>query len=397
VDDLIELLRQRCLEKPAVTIRSEDRDEFRILDGSLDLFVRLFLDEPTPVLMIRCGDALRKKMAGSSAVSVSERMRWQTKDWKWTDVVLDGSIPPEVLLKLIDHSYQLLHDALDDDERLRISMLARGLGPAEILSESIASQGLEDRRPEIETLLRPAFLLRTAKGDGPDVPTGRTKIGGEPDLPEGQAWPAYRDGKPLAFLAQVNLSELPDGVDRGGLPARGLLSFFSAWGWQDEGDADPHPPQGQPAFDWTCVMLLEDVGRLRRHRKPEGVNGFPAAAAVPVPIVCFPNDQREPAVAALGWDEETWEKFSTVVNSYNAVRNHQLGYPARNLVLGYADYEQNFVEQVAARDLQLLFQLASDDNASMCWGDGGFIYFWADPRDIAGGDFTKIDTDSQGG
>jgi uncharacterized protein YwqG len=118
---------------------------------------------------------------------------------------------------------------------------------------------------------------------------------------------------------------------------------------------------------------------------------------VPVPIVCFPNDQQEPAVAALGWAEETWDKFSKVVNSYNAVRNHQLGYPARNLVLGYADYEQNFVEQVAARDLQLLFQLASDDNASMCWGDGGFIYFWADPRDIAGGDFTKIDTDSQGG
>ena len=115
-------------------------------------------------------------------------------------------------------------------------------------------------------------------------------------------------------------------------------------------------------------MLHEDVGRLRRHRKPEGVNGFPAAAAVPVPIVCFPNDQQEPAVAALGWDEETWDKFSKVVNSYNAVRNHQLGYPARNLVLGYADYEQNFVEQVAARDLQLLFQLASDDNAAHVLG-----------------------------
>ena len=93
MDDLIELLRRRCLEKPAVTIRSEDRDEFRILDGSLDTFVRLFLDEPTPVLMIRCGHALRKKMAArSSAVSVSERMKWKTKGWKWTDVALDGSI-----------------------------------------------------------------------------------------------------------------------------------------------------------------------------------------------------------------------------------------------------------------------------------------------------------------
>ena len=129
MDDLIELLRQRCLEKPGVTIRSEDRDEFGILDGSLDMFVQLFLDEPTPVLMVRCGNALRKKLATrSSSVSVSDRMKWKTKGWKWTDVVLDGSIPPEVLLELIDHSYQLLHDELDDVERLRISMLCAGWG-----------------------------------------------------------------------------------------------------------------------------------------------------------------------------------------------------------------------------------------------------------------------------
>ena len=220
MDDLVESLRQRCLEKPGVTVRSKDQDEFGILDGSLDTFAQFFLDEPTLVLMIRCGHAHRKQMARFSAISVSERMRWKTKGWKWTDVVLDSSIPLEMLLKLIDHSYQQLYDDLDDDQRHRISMIGGGLGPEEILSELIANRGLEGRLPEIETLLRPSFLLRTDKPDGSDIPTGRTKIGGEPDLPGGQAWPAYRDGKPLAFLAQVNLAELPDGVDRGGLPAQ---------------------------------------------------------------------------------------------------------------------------------------------------------------------------------
>ena len=217
MDDLIELLRQRCLEKPGVTIRSEDRDEFGILDGSLDMFVQLFLDEPTPVLMVRCGNALRKKLATrSSSVSVSDRMKWKTKGWKWTDVVLDGSIPPEVLLELIDHSYQLLHDELDDVERLRISMLARaGAGGDPLGMDREPGPGGSPARDRDAPA--PAFLLRTSKPDGSDVPRGRTKIGGEPDLPEGQAWPVYRDGKPLAFLAQVNLSELPDGVVRGGL------------------------------------------------------------------------------------------------------------------------------------------------------------------------------------
>ena len=153
--------------------------------------------------------------------------------------------PPETLLELIDHSYQLLHDELDDVERLRISMLARaGAGGDPLGIDREPGPGGSPARDRDAPA--PAFLLRTSKPDGSDVPTGRTKIGGEPDLPEGQAWPAYRDGKPLAFLAQVNLAELPDGVDRGGLPARGLLSFFSAWGWQEEDDADPHPPRGAP-------------------------------------------------------------------------------------------------------------------------------------------------------
>jgi predicted DNA-binding protein (MmcQ/YjbR family) len=398
LDDLIESLRQRCVEKPGVTSRSDDRDEFGILEGYLDTFAKIYLDEPAPVLMIRCGDDLRNQLeASSSAVSVSERMRWETEGWTWTDVVLDGSIPAETLLNLIDHSYQLLYDQLDDAQHHRISMLERGLAPEEILSELIAFHGLEGRRPEIEGIARPAFLLRTERPDGPDLPLGRTKIGGEPDLLEGLEWPVYRDGKPLAFLAQVNLSDLPEGAERGGLPASGLLSFFSAWGWQVEDDADPQIPDGEPAPDWTRILYREDLGALRRHPVPDGVNSFPAAGAELVPIVCLPNDKGEPDVAGLGWDDETWERFSRVVSDHDAMCSQLLGDPARNLLLGYADYIQSFVEEVAARDLRLLFQLASDDNAQMCWGDGGFLYFWADPRDIASRDFTKIHTDYQCG
>jgi len=398
LNDLIERLRQRCLEKPGVTSRSKNRDEFGILDGFLDTFVKIFLDERTPVLMIRCGDALRNQLeATSSAISVSKRMRWETKGWTWTDVVLDGSIPPETLLSLIDHSYQRLYDQLDDAHHLRISMLTRGLGPAEVLSEWITFHGLEDRRSEIESLVRPAFLLRTKRSDGSELPLGRTKIGGEPDLPEGWTWPVYRDGKPLAFLAQVNLSELPEGAERGGLPTSGILAFFSVWGWQVEDDADPQPPDGEPAPDWTQILFLKDVEALRRHPVPDGVNSFPAAEAEFVPIVCLPHEKEEPEVAGLGWDDETWEKFSEVVSDYDLVRSQQLGFPAWNLLLGYANYIQYFVEEVAARNLRLLFQLASDSNANMCWGDDGCLYFWADPHDIARGDFTKIHTDYQCG
>src|SRR4051812_3482992 len=61
LDDLIETLRQRCIEKPGVTIRSDDRDVFGILEGYLDTFAKFYPEESPPVLMIRCGDVLRNQ------------------------------------------------------------------------------------------------------------------------------------------------------------------------------------------------------------------------------------------------------------------------------------------------------------------------------------------------
>ena len=145
------------------------------------------------------------------------------------------------------------------------------------------------------------------------------------------------------------------------------------------------------------MKLHEDVGTLRRHPKPETVNGFPAAAAVPVPIVCLPNDRREPAVAALGWDEETWGKFSKVVNSYNAVRNHQLGSPRGISSWATPTTSSTSWTRLRPGTCSSYSSSRATTTRRMCWGDGGFIYFWADPRDIAAADLTKIDTDCQGG
>ncbi|MCA9266894.1 MAG: DUF1963 domain-containing protein, partial [Planctomycetales bacterium] len=106
---------------------------------------------------------------------------------------------------------------------------------------------------------------------------------------------------------------------------------------------------------------------------------------------------QEPVVVKLGWRRDVKDKYNDMVSAYNGARGHQLGNPARNLLLGYADYEQTFEQQVAAQNLQLLFQIASDDNAAMCWGDGGYIYFWIAPQDLASKNFDAIYTDYQCG
>jgi uncharacterized protein YwqG len=49
--------------------------------------------------------------------------------------------------------------------------------------------------------------------------------------------------------------------------------------------------------------------------------------------------------------------------------NSQLG--------GYAYWIQSYEE--CAKGKQLLFQIASEDNAALMWGDGGAVYVFYDP------------------
>ena len=71
----------------------------------------------------------------------------------------------------------------------------------------------------------------------------RSKIGGHPVVPELFIWPEFKN-EPLAFVAQIDLSEVQNVWPESPLPKEGLLSFFydrqqRAWGdeIEDRGSA----------------------------------------------------------------------------------------------------------------------------------------------------------------
>src|SRR3954471_4255316 len=208
MSSLVDSLRKRCREKPGATKSALYDEQYEVLDGDLTGFARLILDEAPPVLMLRCRDAVRRRLQKTSrGIRVSDRMRWDTQGWAWTDVALDGSVPEAELLALVDDSYQITYDALHDYQKERLSVLTRDLSPAELVTELLSSHGLARRRDEVEGLSRPAVLLKTGRAVESKMGAGQTKIGGRPDLPDGVEWPRLTDGKPLAFLAQINLAE----------------------------------------------------------------------------------------------------------------------------------------------------------------------------------------------
>ncbi len=319
----------------------------------------------------------------------------------YIDVPLDAGLPVEFLKALIDDAYTIVWNKLDAAARLKIELAGLPYDEPKLIDRLIEIHGLQEQRRAIRKLARHALLLRTKRSSEAKITPGATKIGGQPDLPGSTEWPAYRGGKPLAFLAQINLAQvatLKSPIK--GLPVDGLLSVFSAWGWTEPDSSDPQTPEGgadpgdeQPG--WTVVLHTPRRARLERRRTPRGVNAFKAAAVEPTPILSLPKHAAEPPVAALGWSDDLFRRFDHMQMDYQSLQmRHWLGNSdvdaSHHLLGGYALFQQMFPEEILDSGWAMFLQIGSDAHAEMCWGDGGELTFYADATALAKGRFDRL-------
>lgn len=194
-----------------------------------------------------------------------------------------------------------------------------------------------------------AFELVTSPAQ--DIPVGASKLGGRADLPPGEPWPS-RDGRPLSFVVQVDLAT----VDTAGvLPADGLLSFFydaveQPWGSED-GDASG-----------TAVRWTAGGTPLERREFPGDLDAFDGRFD-PMRVAVEPFGER------TGEDDEDGDEVV-----------HRL--------LGTPDVIQNELDDEGT----LLFQIDSDEDAAMMWGDGGRLYVFLSPDALARRDWSAART-----
>ncbi len=334
---------------------------------------------------------------------------WEERDGHvYMEVPLDADVPVEFLKSLIDEAYVLMWNKLDASDRTTIELAGLPYDEPKLIDRLIDLHGLARRRDAIHNIVRPAILLRTKKSPEAKIPPGSTKIGGRPDLPAATPWPSYRDGKPLAFLAQIDFGEIAKlTTPIEGLPSDGLLSLFSVWGWMDEGAGDPQTPSDetertQEDHGWTVALHTPPRAKLERLKTPRGVNAFPAAAVEPTAILSLPNHRLEPPLAALGWTDEEFERFDEMQSRYRLIQmSHFLGssdsLASHHLLGGYALFQQQFPEEVVEKGLPMLLQIGTDRNSKMGWGDGGELTFYADAKALSSGRFERLWGTCQGG
>ncbi|MGY8643346.1 MAG: YwqG family protein [Verrucomicrobiales bacterium] len=201
----------------------------------------------------------------------------------------------------------------------------------------------------------------------------------------------------MAIIAQINFDEIPH---LKGYPKTGILQFFIAahddlLGWNEDNFANPGNNVGYdvryfpkvdrdlakletdftflpPTTDYGEVFLpIEDEARLTFQNRTEFIN---------------PDDYRFTRI----FGEDFYDKLGPFKVS---VWNWLYDRPSSNQhkIGGWGNFAQTDPRyQVEHEDWSLLFQMDSDVEANIYWGDIGIGNFFIRPEDLKSRDFSKV-------
>lgn len=256
-----------------------------------------------------------------------------------------------------------------------------------------------------------------------ESPPGISHIGGHPDLPAGTPWPVDGEGRPLPFLAQVNLSELEPGFAPY-VPPKGWLYFFAVfpdrWGdiphrviYFDGSEEElrraespsqyykPHRLRFETGFTLYGDMLdkvfddhpdlsltSREAGLLFDHFQGERtrLGGHPMS---------FQPLSEQHAYLKLSGFDDLYRYGTSMYSLESFIRREQLDAADPDLAAHLRtevrrqieEYRRDFaVHKQRMQSIRPIFVLGSEDD--MQWGDLGFLQFFMHEDDLAKRDFS---------
>lgn len=237
--------------------------------------------------------------------------------------------------------------------------------------------------------------------DEVDIPIGHSKFGGLPDLPAHFSFPKYHNGY-LSFLAQLNLREASPFDKENLLPKTGILYFFydvvdQPWGFDKE--------------DKNCFKVLYfdgDVKELTRTPYPEKTEDYfqlPVFKAMFNELLSFPEEfsgivlNEEELDNYFDFRGSMMQQVERYSGSIASPMHYMFGEPfaIQNNVFEEIIYYDNDEKidwnskeiKQKRNEMVLLFQMDSDDDLDVMWGDVGILYFCIDKNDLQSKQFDK--------
>ncbi|HEY4280553.1 MAG TPA: YwqG family protein [Conexibacter sp.] len=224
------------------------------------------------------------------------------------------------------------------------------------------------------------YGLRVLPGTGGE----RSRLGGPPLLPAGESWPSTGTGRALAFLAGVDLSELPDFEERDSWPDDGWLLFFAdveldelhGLYLEEADNVEGERARVLYASPDVEVVAVESPGPGLRSR-----------AVRFVPTLTLP-ERRDPhlPMQRLELDGAELRRYDSAVAALLAAdpRNAFSGrdWPSQHWIGGHAgEYEP---------DRTVLLNFSQDRDLDFEFMDGGAIRFDVPTDDLVRRDFARV-------
>lgn len=208
----------------------------------------------------------------------------------------------------------------------------------------------------------------------------QSKCGGCPYLERIEDYPIGKNGKPMMFLAQVNLEEMPPMED---FPVHGLLQFYI-----EDDDC--------LGLDSSCrVLYIPDYQKecstvLAKNPYEDSYAGYPP----------FGSEGRmhfTQSAMLIGTEcAEFYDRFGGKASNEEWDALYELCYPSGSHVGGYPLFVQQSPEYYddGSKDI-LLLQLDIDDECGIMFGDAGNCVFLISKEDLKNKNFDRVEYDWQ--
>jgi uncharacterized protein YwqG len=299
---------------------------------------------------------------------------------------------------------------------------------------------LADYQEVVADALEPAVRLIVGRPAKRALAIGRSKFGGEPHLPDPADWPRHPSGRPLHFLAQIRLSDLPPRhLSRRLLPGLGWLRFWEdrLGLWIDMNSPRPTDylhdgfrvtfsrAEQQPLVRCANPRFGGPVSPVEKHQwdyKRGSLTPGPEAAMRFEPMTSIHHLALLRLFAAMEADDpargrdRVHDFYGAIHRERGAFGNHRLMGDVYEAMTGdkgsnmRADCVRFYRARRAGTDpwqvrpgtvykpvgrremkpWRLLAMFDSDDRLDWLWSDAGRLCFWIRERDLANRDFSTV-------
>ncbi len=222
----------------------------------------------------------------------------------------------------------------------------------------------------LKPLIRPCTAINVQTASSPPENSQlRSHFGGQPYFEKGSEWPKTKSGNHLDFVCQIFNKEdfeLPNSIQ--------LIQFF--YNWEDspwETANEGWVLKIHKKLNHQDLITIAPPSKLEKQKYCE-IEFQPNNSLPDFESLSTYNANAEKLCQLLDWDNE-WEY-------YDQINRELLGEDTEtdSRLGGYPNWVQG--EEIPldskGNPTKFLFQIDSEDNADIMWGDVGIVYFFYD-------------------